>query len=220
MKASAPLDHGAAGPTDSGARLRLAAFLDRLSRVDREDFQRISLPPPAESRREARDRAIDAAIAAGRGEFLEAARKHIRDGTLEEYSGAGYRPTWFGFLNWSVSTGRPEDRVALAVALEDAAIAAIVEDLLSADDLAELTWPYDRLAGQATGGPPPESLGYALDSQKGRLTAIAVLFVVVVSFAIPMNAVIGPAALLAGTAIFVGVVWAFRVRAARRSRHS
>lgn len=208
----------AAGTTDAGARRRLADFLDRLSRVDREDFQRISLPPPAASRREAHDRAIDAATAAGRGELLEAARKHIRDGMLEEYSGAGYRPTWFGYLNWSVSTGRPQDRVALAVALEDAAIAAIVEDILSADDLAELTWPYDILARQATGGPPPESLGYALGSHWGRLTAVAFLFVVVMSFAIPMSAAIGPVAFLAATAVFVGVVWAFRMRAARR-RH-
>jgi hypothetical protein len=206
----------AAPRSDPAASQRLAAFLDRLGRVDREDLQRMGLPPPDQGRQGARERAMDAAVAAGRGELLKAATERVRKGTLEEYSRAGYRPTWLG-LNGAVSTGRAEDRVAWVVALEDAAIATVAEDLLSGGDVAELMWPFERLAGQATGGPPPESLGFALGSRSGSVTAVVVLFLVIAPLAVAMFATGSPQGLLLGVAVFVGVLSSLRLRARRRS---
>jgi len=210
---------GVTARSDPAASKRLAAFLERLGRVDREDLQRMGLPPLDPGRNEARERAIDAAVAAGRGELLKAARQRVRDGTLAEYSRAGYRPTWLG-LNWSVSTGRAEDRVAWAIALEDAAIATVAEDLLRPDDVTELTWPFERLVGQATGGPPPESLGFALGSRPGSVTTVVVLFLVIAPVAIAMFATGSPQGLLLGGAVFVGVLSSLRLRARRRSGRS
>ena len=205
--------------SDPAASRRVAALLDRLGRVDREDLQRMALLPPDQGRQAARERAIDASVAAGRGELLKAATQRVREATLEEYSRAGYRPTWLG-LNWAVSTGRAEDRVAWVVALEDAAIATVAQDLLSADDVAELMWPFERLAGQATGGPPPESLGFALGTRPGSLTAAVVLFLVIAPVAVAMFATGSPQGLLLGAAVFVGVLSSLRLKARRRSRDS
>jgi hypothetical protein len=177
--------------------------------IDREDLQRIALPLPDAARRAARDRAIEAATVAGHGDLLEEGRAEIRRRVIDEYAAAGYRPTWLG-LNWSVSTGRPMDRVALAAALDDAAVAAIAADLIPADDIAELTWPYERLAGQATGGPPPESLAFALRSSSGRLAAAG--FVVVV-LGLSAFLATGSEGLLAAIVAAIGLLALVRRRA-------
>lgn len=135
---------------------------------------------------------------------------------MAEYSSAGYRPTWLG-LNWAVSTGRAQDRVAWAIALEDAAIATVAEDLLKPDDVAELMWPFERLAGQATGGPPPESLGFALGTRPGKLTAVVFLLLVIGPISLAMLALGIPEGLLVGAVVVVGVLSSFRAQAVRRS---
>jgi hypothetical protein len=83
------------------------------------------------------------------------------------------------------------------------------------DDMAELMAPYDLLARGATGGPPSESLGYALSSRAGRLAALAILVLAVAPIAFVMSQVIGPAGLVGAGAVVVGIVSAFRVRVAR-----
>ena len=107
--------------------------------------------------------------------------------------------------------------MAWVVALEDAAIATVAEDLLNTDDVAELMWPFERLAGQATGGPPPESLGFALGTRPGSITAAVFVLVVVGLVAFTMLAMGIPEGLLLGAVVVVGVLSTFRVRAARRS---
>ena len=194
---------------------RVGIFLAQLDRLDREDLQRVGLQMPNASREAARDRAVDAAIAAGRRALLDNARRAVREGALGGYARAAYRPSWLGVLNWGVSAGRAEDRVAATLALEDAAIAAVAEDLLPPDDVDELTAAYSLLTRSATGGPPSESLPYALSSRPGRLAALLFLVAAVFPIAVTMSVVIGPAALVAGAAVIVGVVSVFRVRASR-----
>ncbi|MFL5680008.1 MAG: hypothetical protein ACJ77B_05345, partial [Chloroflexota bacterium] len=157
---------------------------------------------------------------AGRGPLLESAPRRARDGALVEYSQSGYRPTWVGVLNWGVSAGRSQDRVAAALALEDAVIGIVVEDIAAEDDVTALTAPYDLLTRGAIGGPPSESLAFALKSRPGRLAAMAYLVLAVAGTAMTMSNAIGPAACVAGIAVVAGVMSAFRVRAARASeRH-
>jgi hypothetical protein len=200
---------------NAAAVRRVRTFLARLDRLDRDDLQRVGLPMPNASRVAARDRAVDAAIVAGRRALMDDARRAVVEGAFGEYAKAGYRPTWLGTLNWGISTGRAEDHVAAALALEDAAIAAVAEDLVPADDVDELTAAYDLLARGATGGPPSESLPFALSSRPGRIAALAFLVFAVFSIGVAMTFVIGPAGLVAAAAVIVGVVSVFRVRASR-----
>src|SRR5262249_40966325 len=68
-----------------------------------------------------------------------------------ELSFRGLEPTWFG-LNWGRSLARSEDRAALVQAVEDAAMAAVVADLVP-DDAAALAEPFELVASMAGTAP-------------------------------------------------------------------
>src|SRR6185295_17265522 len=91
------------------------------------------------------DAADAAALAAGRLDELDEAADRANEAIVRALSGRSYDPTWFG-LNWGRTLGRVEDRAQLIGAVEDAAIAAVVADLVpsTADALAA---PFERLAG-------------------------------------------------------------------------
>jgi hypothetical protein len=63
---------------------------------------------------------------------------------LRRYDEGGFRPTMVG-LNWGVSEGTARDRVAAAVAAEDAVSAAIVEPYLDEATLAALASPFELI---------------------------------------------------------------------------
>jgi hypothetical protein len=109
----------------------------------------LPLPDPrgrAELRAEADRRARNA----GRGELLDQAVEAARERADRRHVAAAYRPTWI-VLNWGQSLGRARAWTAYALALEDAAVAAVVDDLLDETDIAELTWGFDRVRGLADG---------------------------------------------------------------------
>jgi hypothetical protein len=134
---------------------RLAPFLERLSRLSVDDLAIIALPEPDEpTRRELLQGALDAAEAAGRGAEVRAAPARARDQLLDAFARRAYEPTWFG-LNWSRSLGRAADRARLLAAVEDAAVAESVADLLGADDLAALREPFE--IASSMGGTAPTS---------------------------------------------------------------
>jgi hypothetical protein len=186
----------------------LASFLRELGRLSVDDLAMVALPEPdPDERAGLLQRAVDAAGAAGRREALAVAPGRARDALFRSYSRRGYDPTWFG-LNWGRSLGRADDRARLVAAVEDAAVASIVADLLSADDIAALREPFEIAASMAGAGPDTNS--GTQGSLRGRPLAIAA-FVIGVFMAIVTGAFAIAGAVLAAAAILT------RARPSRRT---
>ena len=138
---------------------RLAAFLDELYHRNLDDLGMISLPEPDPAARgELLARATAAATAAGPDRLAELRSVPDRVGELafRAYSFRGYEPSWFGLI-WGRSIGRAADRARLVAAVEDAAVAEVVADLVPPDDLADLREPFavaSSMAGAAPGVNP------------------------------------------------------------------
>ena len=131
----------------------LEAFLAELGRLNIDDLLMIALPEPDPDERAALlQRAVDAAHAADRREALAAAPRRARDQLFRAWSRRGIDPTWFG-LNWGRSLGRSEDRARLVAAVEDAAVAAVVGDLVPEEDVVALREPFEIAASMAGAGP-------------------------------------------------------------------
>jgi hypothetical protein len=134
---------------------RLALFLQVLDRLSLDDLGMTALPEPdAAARSERFDRAMAAAGRAGpdRQAELEATPRRIREHLLAAYNDRGFQPSWFGVM-WARSIGRADDRAHLISAIEDAGIAAVVHDLLPADDLAALREPFVLAASMRSTAP-------------------------------------------------------------------
>src|SRR5215208_7087968 len=117
---------------------RLDAFLEELSRRNLDDLGVVALSEPDPTARGALlRRATAAAAAAGADRLAEvrAVPDRVQAIAFRSFAFRGYEPTWFG-LNWGRSIGRADDRARLVAAVEDAAVADVVADLLPADDLA------------------------------------------------------------------------------------
>ena len=109
---------------------RLEVFLARLDRLALEDLRLVALPLPAPDERAAMlDPVRRAAAEAGRTVLVEDARRRAREAVMIAYNRHQYDPTWAG-LNWGRSLGTTKDRLGLVVAAEDAAISAVMSDLL------------------------------------------------------------------------------------------
>ena len=128
-------------PGAAAARARVATLLERLTRVD---LQVIVVAPPDATRLAARDRARAAAIAAGRTVLLDEATAGARETTLRAFARAGFSGTWAA-TDRSASVATASDRVAAAAAFEEAAMAAVVEDLVDDDTLEVLRGSSDEL---------------------------------------------------------------------------
>jgi hypothetical protein len=97
-------------------------------------LQVVVVAPPDLARRAARERARTAAIVAGRRALVDEATAAARDLAMRAFARSGFSGTWAA-TDMAVSVVRASDRVATAAALEDAAIAAVVEDLVDEDTL-------------------------------------------------------------------------------------
>jgi hypothetical protein len=130
---------------------RLAPFLEQLYRRNLDDLGMIALPEPdAAVRGELLASATAAAAAAGPDRLAELRAVPDRVGALafRSFSFRGYEPSWFGLM-WGRSIGRAGDRARLVAAVEDAAVAEVVADLLPADDLAALREPFELASSMA-----------------------------------------------------------------------
>ena len=152
----------------------LDAFLDRLGHLSVDDLSVLAI---AESdpvaRRELLERAEAAAARAGRGDEPATARRAAREMLFGAFARRAYDPTWFG-LNWGRSLGRADDRARLVAAVEDAAVAAALADLLPSDDVAALSEPFELAASMA--GTAPSANPTAGDST-GRRGLVVAAFV-------------------------------------------
>ena len=137
-------------PADTGAPAeRLDAFLARLDRVGLEDLRLLALPIPDARERAALLEEVDrVADGAGRRPLVDEARARTRAAIERAYARHQYEPTWAG-LNWGRSMGTTRDRLGLTLAAEDAAVAAVMRDLLDDDTIAVLGEPFEHAAGMA-----------------------------------------------------------------------
>ena len=173
-------------------------FLRELGLLSIDDLAMVALPEPDPDERAALlQRAVDAADAAGRRELLASAPARARDSLFRAYSRRGYDPTWFG-LNWGRSLGRADDRARLVAAVEDAAVAAVVADLLPADDVAALREPYEIAASMAGAGPDTNPSTRGL---RRRRPVVAAAFVVGVFGAVVTGAYVVAGAVIAAAAL-------------------
>jgi hypothetical protein len=153
---------------------RIAAFLETLSRLAVDDLAVLALPEPDPNERTAlRGRAEAAAERAGRLQEVRVAPDRARQALIQAFSFRAYEPTWFG-LNWGRSLGRADDRARLLAAVEDAAVAAVVADLLPEDDVVALREPFERVASMAGTAPAANPL---IEGAVGRRALVAALFV-------------------------------------------
>lgn len=138
---------------DAVARTRVASLLERLTRID---LQVVVVALPDATRLAARNRAQDAAIVAGRGDLLDEAMAAAREVALQGFSRAGFSGTW-ALTEMAASVATSRDRVAAAAGFEEAAMAAVTEDLVDADTVEVLRATSNEL-GRLTGVVPPGSL--------------------------------------------------------------
>lgn len=127
---------------------RLDAFLTALDRANLEDLGVLVLPEPdPDLRRAILDRVEAAARAAGPERVTEAnrARVAVRELLVRRAAEHGLDVTFAG-IPWTSRTPRSEDRARLILAVEDAAVAAALEDILDPDDAAALREPYELAA--------------------------------------------------------------------------
>jgi hypothetical protein len=143
-------------PATAAARARVAVLLERARRIQ---LQVVVVAPPDEARLAARDRARTAAIAAGRGELIDEATAAARDQTLRGFARSAFSGTW-AFTDWSMSVARADDRVAAASALEEAAMAEVVEDLVDPETLDILRSTSEELASLAEMPTPGSIAGF------------------------------------------------------------
>jgi hypothetical protein len=201
-----------ADPAAVAAKARVDALLDRLTRVD---LQVVVVPPPDSERLDAQERARAAAAAAGRGALLASSRAAARELTMRAFARAGFSGTW-AVTDMAVSVARPEDRVAAAIAFEEAAMAAVVEDLVDEETLETLQSTSDDLMS-LTGLPSPGSLSAigAPPELEGRglliVSLVAILVIGLAALAFVAGGRTGLVALALGIAMVAGL-W-------RRHRH-
>jgi hypothetical protein len=142
---------------------RIDGFLQRLDRLSVDDLSMVALGPvdPLE-----RDRLLDevdaAATAAGRLDEVDDAADRAVDVLVHSFSFRGLEPTWFG-LNWGRSLPRSDDRANLFQAVEDAAMAAVVADLIP-DTAAALSEPFAVATSMAGTAP---SVSPTSDGRRG-----------------------------------------------------
>lgn len=104
-----------------------------------------------------------------------------RDATLRIFARSAFSGTW-AFTDMAMSVTNAQDRVATAAAFEEAAMAAVVEDLVDGDTLEVLRSTSHDLA-RLTGVPQPLSIGNVGSAATAiRNPAVLLLVWVVVVF--------------------------------------
>jgi hypothetical protein len=178
------------GPEDP--RVRVAATLKRLERTD---VGILVVARPDAGRERAVQVARDAAMAAGRGPLLDEATKAARELVMASFARRGFSGTW-AVADWSISTARAGDRVAVVAAFEEAVTAAVAEDLVDEETAGILRATSEELA-MMTGAPEPGSL-----SQLARSPIAAVFLVTYIvglsAIGVVLGSPIGVAVLVVG----------------------
>jgi hypothetical protein len=181
------------------ARGRVDRFFGELDHLGIEDVALVSLPHDgAAERTPAREAAATACVEAGLGSLLEATREKARTRVIRMYDRNMYQPTWAG-LNWGRSLGTIEDRVAVAAAVEDAAIGTVATDVAMPGDVDALLEPLRLLVSMH----PDETPRSEFAGTRWTARVGAILFIV---FVITTVAVLGSYFGAVGWAVAVVIV--------------
>jgi hypothetical protein len=197
------------------ADARVAAFLAQLDQLEADIVSRLGMAASSETpeRDAAREEAFAVARAAGLEATVHDARATVRETLRRRMDEGSYRPTMVG-LNWGISAGTVEDRVAITQAAEDAVTAVVVEPFASVDVLTELTSAFD-LVDRGHAASPSVDLSRATaealspaTSGRSSIWLLVILGVAVVA-SIAVATGIGRGVGLAGLAVAIGamLVW-------------
>jgi hypothetical protein len=152
----------------------------------------VVVAPPDATRMAARDVARAAASVAGRGPLLREALAATREVVLDTFARSGFSGTWAA-TEMSMSVAGPADRMAAAAAFEEAAMAAVVEDLEVDEDTLDVLHSTSLELTGLGGLPMPGSLSSIASVASGRgptQAVVAVAFVLAI-VAIAFTASIG-----------------------------
>lgn len=191
----------------AAARERVVSLFERLSHVE---LGVVVVAAPDAARLAARDRARDAAIIAGRTEVLDEATEAARTTAMRMFSSAAFSGTWAA-TEMAASVASAADRVAAANAFEEAATAAVVEDLVDDETLETLRATTDELARSSTISAPgslaslTSPIGQSASRRGGILLPTAVLLAAAVG-AVWFGSVIGA---IAGAFLVAAGAWLF-----------
>jgi hypothetical protein len=148
---------------EAGARARLVALFETFNRLTPDELAHIGLwRDDGPSREELLDLVEAAARRSGRSVLLGEARAEARDLVLRRYAQGGLHPTWVG-LNWGLSQGTTEDRVAIVEALADAAAAEVVRDLVPEAVGAAMALDAGHILGLASGEASEGALAHSVE---------------------------------------------------------
>ncbi len=170
------------GDAEAAARARLEALFASFDRLTPDELGRIGLGDWDDERHEELLDAVDAAAErTGRAALVDAARARVRDAVVAQYSAGTLHTTWVD-LNWGLSQGTVQDRVAIVEVLSDAAAAAVLADALDPDDYEALSLPAEHLVSMAGGMASEGSLGRQMavpaDPDLGRRKAVRTMVAV------------------------------------------
>ena len=199
-------------PGTDAARARVAGLFEEAARVN---LGVVVVAPPDPTREAARDAATTAAIVAGRNGLLHEATAAARETVLKAFASAGFSGTWAA-TEMSASVATASDRVAAVAALEEAAIAAVAEDLVDDDTIEVLRSTWDELTSSSA-IPSPGSLSSIAAPAAGAVRGpiqIAILAGVVLVCAFVGFAYASYAGLIA-VFLGVGIVGAVARRSSR-----
>jgi hypothetical protein len=147
---------------EGAARERLAALFRAIKALSPDELARIGYrAAPPDERKPVLDAIAAAAAESGRGALVAEARDAARRAVMGRYASGMLHPTIVG-LNWGLSQGTVEDRIAIAETLADAAAGAVLEDVLDPEVAAALAGEAAAITGLAGGEAYDGSLGRLL----------------------------------------------------------
>jgi hypothetical protein len=147
---------------ERAARERLETLFAAINRLSPDELARIGFRAASpEERQPLLDAVAAAAVASGRQALVAEARAQVREAVMGRYASGILHPTFIA-LNWGLSQGTVEDRIAIAETLADAAASAIVEDVLDPEVATTLALDAAAITGMATGEAYEGSLGRLL----------------------------------------------------------
>jgi hypothetical protein len=201
---------------EAAARARLDLVFSALDRLTPDELGHVGLRrQDGHAYQELIDTIEAAARASDRSVLMGEARTLARETVLRRYAEGSFHATYVG-LNWGLSQGTTEDRVAIAEAVADAAAAAVVADLVDPEVVEALSMDISHVADLSTNDASEGSLDRPLRGRSplsviGALTVGALVFAVGVVLVHPLVGLVGGA-----VAVVIELAIARRPRGAAR----
>ena len=198
---------------ETAARVRLDALFATFNGLTPDELSHIGLRRDDGPAHAGLIRIVEtAARSADRSMLLGEARAEARDVVMRRYASGSLHPTWVG-LNWGISQGTIEDRVAIVESLADAASAAVVQDLVDESVTEALSLDASHIVGLAVGEAAEGALAHAVApplaryrDSAGRRAAVVIGAIVVGGGVFAIGSIlVSPLIGLAGGIVVAGI---------------